>query len=557
MNTRNFFHLQKVLEAELDTIFTQANTEEALSAAENGLAQNKATDTPDMKVFGGILEGLVVTKIDATTVQVTAGAARDDDGKKILLPSTATVSLTMLDETTIGDTTAATGDGSAVAVTAGNEAWLSLFIEYAELLSDARIDGLGNTVYFQIDESFQFVLTLGTEAVAPATNQAAIGNGKVHLADILLDANEQIRTVGATIAIGSTNEFFDLLGVTTPGYEAMIGRRSDWAAFENATDFPLFAAEDTYIRAGNPRAAIYDLVKKLQVSSGSPSGAELIGSLVRTGARSCQAEHSPLSLVAGGVDAQILAILTELNKKVGRGPDLHQAFHDHFMYAPRAGAGAFDPDADTLSWGANVGGVPGGTYFLQNMPTGVLRINSGALQGTWRGIQTGCDPVGGAHGWWVTDTAPFPIAAFKLAPVDTVDSEIWFGLADVVNSAWIAGYISMGAYGPNLTNEIGLVVLNSSGGGTVVSTHMTNPAIGHWWEYYIEVLSNTQARLRVVHPGGVWISSTISPSSGNFGNGKFAAFVYTKSFTGGTSQSVSVDIDAVSVGYSGIVPPPT
>lgn len=313
MDMKDFYHGQRVSESDLDAAFQYVEDMEHLMAQDWGMAPALATASPDCTVYGGIQSGGVVTKNSPTKVNVTACVGRDTSGRYVYCPA-STVLLTRQGATTEGESTDATGSGALVAIV--NEAWMSLWLVYDESLSDPRTDATGSTVYFDIEESFHFHLALGTDA-AVATVPATLVNNRLLLADILLDAAGEIRSILGNDAICGTNEEFDDLGAP---YNGMSGRRADWAAFENPTDFPLYAAADMALREGTPREALRRLLIHLQNAT-APAGSRLIGSDAQAGAGAAYAAYAPKTLTQGSVNSQLIELLDAINQKLSRGGD--------------------------------------------------------------------------------------------------------------------------------------------------------------------------------------------------------------------------------------------
>lgn len=333
----DWFVSQVVTADEMDTIYDDLNAVEQGLAGDAGAEQAAAASAA---IYGGILSGLVVTKVDATTVQVTLGAARDSSGQKIDLAANATVSLLNLGDTPEGDTTTATGDGSltASAISAG-EAWLALFIVYDTNLSDLRVDGLGNSVYFRQTESFHFRLEVGTDAaVGTATSRPGLDAAKVLLTDILLDNNGEIRVITAIDAIAGTSGEMNEIGYGLEDTPDLTGRRSDCLAIDADADAAIFQlwkeASDTSkannkafvnLRAGTPREMIYQLalLYHTQGSATGFAGSELLGGKAVSG----KALSSPGSAVAlqmpatSSIHAQLEALYDKVNTLLSRGSD--------------------------------------------------------------------------------------------------------------------------------------------------------------------------------------------------------------------------------------------
>lgn len=324
---------QIVTEGEMDQLYTDLNAAERNLAKEAHLGQGPAVTAHR---DGGILSGLVVTKDTTTSVEITAGSARDGNGKRISLGVDATVSLTNLGDTGEGETVSATGDGSLTAssITAG-EAWLSLFIAYDTNLSDTRIDALNNTINFRQSESFHFELMIGTDAAPPATARANLADTRVLLCDILLDNSGEIRQISGTDAVCVSTYDMNKIGYGPEDTAALAGRRSDWVAIDpDGTSYPLLqTAYDSSephthayhnIRAGSPREAMQQLIE-LYAEPGTASkagGSEVIGGRPVTGkVLSSPGASTALQMPSGSVHTQLEALYDKVNTLLSRGGD--------------------------------------------------------------------------------------------------------------------------------------------------------------------------------------------------------------------------------------------
>lgn len=386
MDSHNYYFEQLVIDSDLDDIYSDANAMERLAIARaHGLCQGSPADAAKS---GGILSGLVVTKVDSKTVQVTAGLARDTDGKLVDVLTNCTVSLVNLGQTDVGDVTAL-GDGIPIVITAAKEAWLSLYLQYGEIASDIREDGNADPVSYRITESFRFYIGLGAEATPPAFDRVGISSyldvSVIHLADILLDAAENIRVInpgsGDLDVICGSNEDFDRFAA----YAAMTGRRSDWIALEDPTDFPQFALQNTYLRKGTPREALYDLVKKLQAEA-SPGGTYLLGAKAQAGTDTPSYSRTH-SLAAGSIGAQLVDLLLEINGKIGRAGCMPAPFYDDFLYVPKQDSRVWSPDSDSPLWGRDE--VGSGAITLSNNTRSCVILTSGNSPGDYTGLKLG------------------------------------------------------------------------------------------------------------------------------------------------------------------------
>jgi hypothetical protein len=162
MDRLDFFFQQLVLESDLDAALDRAEASDLAMFY-------------DME-FGGILSGLPVTQTGpaSLSVEVNGGIAYDRDGKRIRLPGIEFVDVSV-------DSASAPTD----VIAPGNERWVSVFIRAARALSDPRIDGMAMTVYYHRDESFEFYVEQGAEAlVGTAVRPVIPRSDSILLADI-------------------------------------------------------------------------------------------------------------------------------------------------------------------------------------------------------------------------------------------------------------------------------------------------------------------------------------------------------------------------------------
>lgn len=202
---KDFFFRQKVTEAELDGALddlesadlaqvTDANAEGVwfgLAVTENGLGQDESVD-------------------------VLAGAAYDQLGQRMFLASFQNVDIS------VDNVSASTQVGGG-----GNEKLIGVYLKFDRVLSDPRVDGNAVTVFFERDESFEFVVRQGPEEGAPATTFPALQADEILLGDVrrvfgdntIADSdiettrreNSWVQTIGETSGIAASEVAF------TPG----------------------------------------------------------------------------------------------------------------------------------------------------------------------------------------------------------------------------------------------------------------------------------------------------------------------------------------------------
>lgn len=150
MDRRNFYLAQKVAEAELDDAFAQ------VEAAET------AIKTDMFAGANGFLANTVTVAQESTgtlRVDVGTGLGWDRDGFRVSNPNAQQFA----DFTGDDDPT----DPRIVA----------LYLGFDRALSDPRVDGLGATVNFKVDETFVFNKVLGTPAPSPTAPAADPSQG--------------------------------------------------------------------------------------------------------------------------------------------------------------------------------------------------------------------------------------------------------------------------------------------------------------------------------------------------------------------------------------------
>lgn len=109
------------------------------------------------------------------TVDVSGpGIALDQLGRRLFFSAHQTVNVAQ-------DDNGVSTDASA----AGKEKVVSIFWRFDRVPSDPRIDGNSNTVFFQEDEGFQFVVVQGAEAAAGQAVPPALRADAILLADVV------------------------------------------------------------------------------------------------------------------------------------------------------------------------------------------------------------------------------------------------------------------------------------------------------------------------------------------------------------------------------------
>lgn len=295
---KDFYYRQKVTEAELDGAFDD------LEAADRNLVADLG--------FTGVTSGLAVTEHNPTpntTVDVSAGTAYDSSGQRIRVPSTQNVDVSV---DFGGISTAVAGPGNAKIV--------SLFVRFTRSLSDPRIDGNSNTVYFERDESFSFYVKQGSEAVNGAEVPPALETGMLLLADIKRTqgdttiANADISTTRREDAIVQTGSPQSLrVGTIKAAILALLGyynahatgSTDKHAATAITAAISALWADSSGIVATNVDAAIEEIIADLAATAGGG----------RVGASSTAATY-----LFGLAGATVQAQLNEIRALLDLGP---------------------------------------------------------------------------------------------------------------------------------------------------------------------------------------------------------------------------------------------
>lgn len=218
---RDYYFRQLVTEAELDAGFSGLETAD----------RNLMTDLGHVGIVGGL--GVSAQVSPNLTVQVASGVAYDQLGQRCSVPSTQNLDCSV-DEDSVSTTVS----------TPGNSRILGVYIGFQRSLTDLRIDGNSDPVYFVRGESFELRVIQGAEAGSPTP--PALQGDAILLADI-------------------TRSF----GVTTITSGNISTSRRQTA----------FKTTGIALSAGQPEEALQALISALQAAG----GLNLIGALTGTG----------------------------------------------------------------------------------------------------------------------------------------------------------------------------------------------------------------------------------------------------------------------------------
>jgi len=195
MDRRDFYFQQLVTEADLDEVFELAEAADHNYVIDNGLV--------------GVYFGLDVAEagVPNLTVQVSAGAAYDQTGQRIAVPSTQIVNVAV--------------DSNAVSTTVagvGNSKIISVYAKFKRVLGNPKTDGNNVSVQYDRDESYEFIVRQSTEAVGPTP--PSLQADEILLADIT-------RVFGGTTVVNSavsTTRRQWAISATSGSYSVKTGR---------------------------------------------------------------------------------------------------------------------------------------------------------------------------------------------------------------------------------------------------------------------------------------------------------------------------------------------
>lgn len=190
-NRRDYYYRELVSEDELDAGF-------------EGLEEADRAIIADLGLYGLASSLGVVTQHAGTpnlSVDVSGSVPIYDKlGQRVLIPSAQTRDMSV-DSSSVS--TAVSG--------AGNEKWVSLFAAFDRALSDPRVDGNSNTVFFVRNETFKFVVTQGAEAGSGLAARPSLDSTNILLADVKL-VQGQTQILNANVSYTRTERLFNITG---------------------------------------------------------------------------------------------------------------------------------------------------------------------------------------------------------------------------------------------------------------------------------------------------------------------------------------------------------
>lgn len=166
MDKRDFWYIQTVTDGDLDAL------QNLIDAAIKRFIK--------VGMPRGIVEGYDTTETspESFNVEVGQGLAFDKDGERLYNSGTATVDCSE-DEN---------GDPTYSDLGVGEKRWISVFAHFTRAQSDPHVDGKGETVYYQQNESLAFRVVRGSIAADPQRDVEGPGldASDILVADILM-----------------------------------------------------------------------------------------------------------------------------------------------------------------------------------------------------------------------------------------------------------------------------------------------------------------------------------------------------------------------------------
>jgi hypothetical protein len=233
---KDSYFLQLVDEAFFDACFDD------LEAADRALAVDMG--------FIGIVSGVVATQHSPTadlTIDITAGVSYDQAGRRCEITSAVNGFDCSVDENA----------ASTAVASPGNERWLSVQLRFNRTLTGATVDGNGNTVYTDQDESYTLAVVMAGEyALGTNTKPALPTDGRLVCDIHLVNGQTQIFTSG----------------------DIFTDRRQDFSIF-SAGDIPVSSGSWVYLSpATDDVQAVFDFIDPRMIQADTSQ--ELIQNLI-------------------------------------------------------------------------------------------------------------------------------------------------------------------------------------------------------------------------------------------------------------------------------------
>jgi hypothetical protein len=379
-NRVNWFFRQRVAENELDLAFDQ------VEQADRDFAS-------DIGMFGIISGGEAVPHEPFPDLRIgITGPTRAYDrlGRRVFIPVAQTV-----------DCARDLSGLPTEVMTPGNERWLSIFIRFNRTLSDPRIDGGGQQVFFRRDESFEIVIRQGPEAPASTAERPSLVVDELLVCDVR-------RTYGQTeiladhLDVARRQRFLFTpagnVGVFPSGWSAIVPAQPNVQATLDAVDSRLHShlagfgdyhgADDILLNpliGWIPYNRLQDWLQQFVFDLEAAGGQFQPGSS-RIGAE--REDGQPYSLEYGSVDQHLKALLGYLNshaKSVTAHPANTISATPHGSIASTSVQGQLEEIVSDLALQAsgNSGGGRVGVDAISGTPTslaaGTVRAQHSAL----------------------------------------------------------------------------------------------------------------------------------------------------------------------------------
>jgi hypothetical protein len=311
-NRVNWFFRQRVAENELDLAFDQ------VEQADRDFAS-------DIGMFGIISGGEAVPHEPFPDLRIgITGPTRAYDrlGRRVFIPVAQTV-----------DCSRDLSGLPTEVMTPGNERWLSVFIRFNRTLSDPRIDGGGQQVFFRRDESFEIALRQGPEAPASTAERPSLVVDELLVCDVRR-AYGQTQILADDLDVARRQRFLFTpagnVGVFPSGWNVIVPAQPNVHAALDSIDGRLFShlqgvgdyhkAEDILLHrliGWIPYNRLQDFLEQLVFDLTAGGGQFQPGSS-RIGAE--RVDGTPYSLDYGSVNDQLKAIVGYLNDHAKKNP---------------------------------------------------------------------------------------------------------------------------------------------------------------------------------------------------------------------------------------------
>jgi hypothetical protein len=311
-NRVNWFFRQRVAENELDLAFDQ------VEQADRDFAS-------DIGMFGIISGGEAVPHEPFPDLRIgITGPTRAYDrlGRRVFIPVAQTV-----------DCSRDLSSLPTEVMTPGNERWLSVFIRFNRTLSDPRIDGGGQQVFFRRDESFEIVIRQGPEAPASTAERPSLVVDELLVCDVRR-AYGQTQILADDLDVARRQRFLFTpagnVGVFPSGWNAIVPAQPNVQATLDAVDGRLYshlAGFGDYHKADDilltpligwiPYNRLQDFLEQL-IFDLSAGGGQFQPGSSRIGAE--RVDGTPYSLDYGSVNDQLKALVGYVNDHAKKNP---------------------------------------------------------------------------------------------------------------------------------------------------------------------------------------------------------------------------------------------